>query len=133
MSNMATSNNITLSGNTAGCTVIPGATLAPLTIGAVGSGGYTYTTNQTGVWGTNQYGNFNLSDTLNTLSRRNLINTMLENSELTFSIVKANGGYVVRCAASNSQAELYIIPDDKKNFDRELGKIISMHLLKQPS
>jgi hypothetical protein len=70
---------------------------------------------------------FNIDSGTNT----NGLDYMFNNSELTFSIIKANGGYVVRCGDNrNTVPSVYIIPDSKKNFDRELGKIITMHLLK---
>lgn len=91
----------------------PGLTVGG--IGAIGSSG-------------GNYGSFNISDLS---SNSNRLDNMFDNSELTFSIIKANGGYVVRCGNSNnSPTTVYIIPESKKNFDRELGKIISMHLLK---
>lgn len=50
---------------------------------------------------------------------------------VNFGIVKAHGGTIVVCKYGlGSASEYYIIPDKVKNFDRELGKIISMHLLK---
>ena len=93
--------------------ISPGLTVGG--IGAIGSSG-------------GNYGSFNISDLT---SNSNRLDYMFDNSELTFSIIKANGGYVVRCGNSNnSPTSVYIIPESKKNFDRELGKIISMHLLK---
>ena len=92
--------------------ISPGLTVGG--IGVIGSSG--------------NYGSYNITDLS---SNSNRLNNMFDNSELTFSIIKANGGYVVRCGNSNnSPTSVYIIPDTKKNFDRELGKIISMHLLK---
>lgn len=50
---------------------------------------------------------------------------------INFSLIKAHGGTIVQCRAEDHHAwEYYIIPDNTKNFDRELGKIISMQLLK---
>lgn len=50
---------------------------------------------------------------------------------INFSLIKAHGGTIVQCRAEDShQWEYYVIPENTKNFDRELGKIISMHLLK---
>ena len=50
---------------------------------------------------------------------------------INISLIKAHGGTIVQCRAEDSHRwEYYIIPESVKNFDRELGKIISMHLLK---
>lgn len=50
---------------------------------------------------------------------------------INFSLIKAHGGTIVQCRAEDHHAwEYYIIPENAKNFDRELGKIISMQLLK---
>lgn len=60
---------------------------------------------------------------------------------ITFKITAANGGTIitvkkessqyVTLGGINSEDELYIIPDDAEDFDRELGKIITMYRLKK--
>ena len=63
---------------------------------------------------------------------------------ITFKITQANGGTIVTVTeearrSENSIAlsgygereELYIIPDGVEDFDRELGKIITLHRMKQ--
>lgn len=56
------------------------------------------------------------------------------NHKLTLNIYGANGGYIVEVKKSKSNeyssgdAELYIIADDK-DFDKEIGKIITHHQL----
>ena len=59
---------------------------------------------------------------------------------ITFKITSANGGTIISVnenlsqytiTGSNSSEELYIIPDGVEDFDRELGKIITMHRMKQ--
>jgi hypothetical protein len=62
---------------------------------------------------------------------------------ITFKITQANGGTIVtvteeRRNSENSitlhgyeREELYIIPDGVTDFDRELGKIITLHRMKQ--
>ena len=57
----------------------------------------------------------------------------LDNSSpyVNFSLIKANGGTIVQCRDEQTMKyDYYVIPDKVKNFDRELGKIISMQLLK---
>lgn len=50
---------------------------------------------------------------------------------INFSLIKAHGGTIVQCRREDSHTwEYHIIPENTKNFDRELGKIISMQLLK---
>jgi hypothetical protein len=50
---------------------------------------------------------------------------------VNFALIKAHGGTIVQCRAEDSHHwEYHIIPENTRNFDRELGKIISMHLLK---
>ena len=99
-------------------TISIGKTSHGLTIGGTGAMG-----------GSGNHASFNLGDL--SIGNTNGLDHMFDNSELTFSIIKANGGYVVRCGNGNhSPGSVYIIPESKKNFDRELGKIISMHLLK---
>ena len=102
-----------------------------ITIGKFAGGAVGGSYNNSGIGITGSYGSiggFNIGD-LSINSNR--LDHMFDNSELTFSIIKANGGYVIRCGSNSSViTSVYIIPDTKKNFDRELGKIISMHLLK---
>lgn len=61
---------------------------------------------------------------------------------ITFKITPANGGTIVTVTedtrrentitlAGYEREELYIIPDGAEDFDRELGKIITMHRMKQ--
>ena len=58
---------------------------------------------------------------------------------ITFKITSANGGTIIsvnESASSNTLSltnteELYIIPDGVEDFDRELGKIITMYRMKQ--
>ena len=58
-------------------------------------------------------------------------NAQLPQPYVNFSLIKAHGGTIVQCRAENNHDwEYYVIPDSVKNFDRELGKIISMQLLK---
>lgn len=53
------------------------------------------------------------------------------NAYINFSLIKANGGTIVQCRDENTMKyEYHVIPENVKNFDRELGKIISMQLLK---
>ena len=57
----------------------------------------------------------------------------LDNSNpyINFSLIKAVGGTVVQCRNEQTMKyEYYVISDKVKNFDRELGKIVSMQLLK---
>ena len=52
------------------------------------------------------------------------------NQTMTIKITPANGGTIVQMSAEEySQGELHIISDDA-DFDRELGKIITMTKLK---
>lgn len=49
----------------------------------------------------------------------------------TIGVTKATGGYIIAIKTENHhRPSYYVIPDNKKNFDRELGKLISFHLLK---
>ena len=48
---------------------------------------------------------------------------------LTIKITPANGGNIVSIGGINHEESLYIISDDA-DFDRELGKIITMSKLK---
>jgi hypothetical protein len=59
---------------------------------------------------------------------------------ITFKITAANGGTIITVKKESSQyvtlsgnndEELYIIPDSAEDFDRELGKIITMYRLKK--
>ena len=59
---------------------------------------------------------------------------------ITFKITSANGGTIISVNESPSQytlgtngssEQLYIIPDGVEDFDRELGKIITMYRMKQ--
>ena len=60
---------------------------------------------------------------------------------ITFKITSANGGTIVTVSENTqhqytlgingSSEELYIIPDGVEDFDRELGKIITMYRMKQ--
>jgi len=62
---------------------------------------------------------------------------------ITFKITQANGGTIITVTeephrSENSitiggyeREELYIIPDGVEDFDRELGKIITLHRMKQ--
>lgn len=48
---------------------------------------------------------------------------------LTIKITPANGGNIISVAPMNQTESLYIIPDGE-DFDRELGKIVTMTKLK---
>jgi hypothetical protein len=58
---------------------------------------------------------------------------------ITFKITSANGGTIISVNENAPQytisgggsEELYIIPDGVEDFDRELGKIITMYRMKQ--
>jgi hypothetical protein len=58
---------------------------------------------------------------------------------ISFKITSANGGTIISVNESAPQytisgggsEELYIIPDDVEDFDRELGKIITMYRMKK--
>jgi hypothetical protein len=61
---------------------------------------------------------------------------------ITFKITPANGGTIITVTedvreksqitlSGYEREELYIIPDGVEDFDRELGKIITMHRMKQ--
>jgi hypothetical protein len=61
---------------------------------------------------------------------------------ITFKLTQANGGTIVTVSEDRRQEnmitlseyqkeELYIIPDGVDDFDRELGKIITLHRMKQ--
>ena len=53
---------------------------------------------------------------------------------ITINLVKANGCTIVVCRKDNtstgSRPEYFIIPESSRNFDKELGKIISLYMLK---
>jgi len=100
--------------------VLPGSTFS---IGAIGGGSGSY--NMNGITlGAHQLG------ATNTIS---IGESGLDNSSpyINFSLIKANGGTIVQCRDEQTMKyEYYVIPEKVKNFDRELGKIISMQLLK---
>jgi hypothetical protein len=59
---------------------------------------------------------------------------------ITFKITNANGGTIISVkeetqgytlGINGGMDELYIIPDGVEDFDRELGKIITMHRMKK--
>jgi hypothetical protein len=61
---------------------------------------------------------------------------------ITFKITPANGGTIITVTedvreksgitlSGYEREELYIIPDGAEDFDRELGKIITLHRMKQ--
>ena len=61
---------------------------------------------------------------------------------ITFKITQANGGTIISVTDNQrsentitlsgyEREELYIIPDGVEDFDRELGKIITLHRMKQ--
>lgn len=64
---------------------------------------------------------------------------------ITFKITSANGGSIITVTddsrrentvgsisiSNYEREELYIIPDGVEDFDKELGKIITMHRMKQ--
>lgn len=61
---------------------------------------------------------------------------------ITFKITSANGGTIITVTtdvreknqvtlSGYEREELYIIPDGVEDFDKELGKIITMHRMKQ--
>ena len=61
---------------------------------------------------------------------------------ITFKITPANGGTIITVTedvreknqitlSGYEREELYIIPDGVEDFDRELGKIITIHRMKQ--
>jgi hypothetical protein len=61
---------------------------------------------------------------------------------ITFKITPANGGTIITVTedprrenmitlSEYQKEELYIIPDGVDDFDRELGKIITLHRMKQ--
>ena len=51
---------------------------------------------------------------------------------VNFALIKAHGGTIVQCKYETSNNwEYHVIPDNVKNFDRELGKIISLFLMKK--
>lgn len=55
----------------------------------------------------------------------------LPNKKLSITIHEAHGGYIVEMTSNPGQAgDLYIIADDKE-IGQELGKIITMKVLKE--
>jgi len=75
---------------------------------------------------------------LNTIQRSSKMNL----PGFTFKITPANGGTIVTVTedireknsitlSGYEREELYIIPDGVDDFDRELGKIITLHRMKQ--
>lgn len=56
------------------------------------------------------------------------------NSQINIGLTKANGGFIIQIHTNEynsiNKPDYYIIPDSAEDFDRELGKIISLHLLK---
>jgi hypothetical protein len=96
-----------------------------LTIGVQGSTSGPYNTNPN---------TFSIN-TLPAFSWQNLTLPGIEridmNPFVTISLVRAHGGVIVVCRKDPGvEPEYHIIPDTKKNFDRELGKIISYLVLK---
>jgi hypothetical protein len=58
-------------------------------------------------------------------------NQMDINSQISIGLTKAVGGFIVQVrTADYSRPDYYVVPDNAEDFDRELGKIISLHLLK---
>jgi hypothetical protein len=73
--------------------------------------------------------------TINTSNKMNL-------PGITFKITPANGGTIITVTedvreknqitlSGYEREELYIIPDGVEDFDKELGKIITIHRMKQ--
>ena len=58
------------------------------------------------------------------------------NSQISIGLTKAVGGFIVQVhspgdyVSVQNSPDYYIIPDTVEDFDKELGKIISLHLLK---
>ena len=81
---------------------------------------------------------FNSTNTMNSTNKMNL-------PGITFKITSANGGSIITVTddsrrentvgsisiSNYEREELYIIPDGVEDFDKELGKIITMHRMKQ--
>jgi hypothetical protein len=58
-------------------------------------------------------------------------NQMDINSQISIGLTKAVGGFIVQVrTADYARPDYYVVPDNAEDFDRELGKIISLHLLK---
>jgi hypothetical protein len=58
-------------------------------------------------------------------------NQMDINSQINIGLTKAVGGFIVQVrTADYSRPDYYIIADATEDFDKDLGKIISLHLLK---
>ena len=50
---------------------------------------------------------------------------------INVALIRANGGTIVQCRTEvNSTWQYHVIPEGAANFDTELGKIITMTLLK---
>lgn len=50
---------------------------------------------------------------------------------MNIALIRAHGGTIVQCRTEvNSTWDYHVIPESVENFDTELGKIISMTLLK---
>lgn len=75
--------------------------------------------------------NYNITLSKGNSNMENSIAGNIAQPYLNFSLIKANGGTIVQCRhEAYDRWEYYVIPESGKNFDKELGKIISMHLLK---
>lgn len=60
-------------------------------------------------------------------------NHMQINSHVNIGLTKANGGYIVQVTRDDeyrTRPDYYLIHEDAEDFDRELGKIVSLALLK---
>lgn len=89
------------------------------------SSGYTLNTGNGGLSaGPYTYGSINISPSMPQIDIKGGIN---------FTVAQATGGWIVqinhRSHIQNESPDLYIIPEDA-DFDRELGKIITMSCLK---
>ena len=89
------------------------------------SGSYNWAT----LTGQNSYGNF----TVPTISLG--INELQMTPYISINLVKAHGGTIVICRKDSGgpnvlNPEYFIIPESSRNFDKELGKIISLYMLK---
>ena len=97
-------------------------------LGAQGATGGPYTMNSISIAGVG--GSGGALSGIDTITLGNNY-TMSMNPYIRIHLVKAHGGTIVQCSqAEGAVWENYIIPDSAKNFDKELGKIISMQLLK---
>jgi hypothetical protein len=69
----------------------------------------------------------------------NLTGNSMNLPGISFKITSANGGTIISvkqehagyAISGTGSEELYIIPDGVEDFDRELGKIITMYRMKQ--